>query len=574
MFINKLLIIKKGASIKKSILLFSVISVLCFLSLLSFAQAPNWAWAKSAGGSGNDYGASTVVDSSGNVYVAGSFGSNTIVFGSTTLTNAGIEDMFLVKYDHNGNVIWAKRAGGSADDGPSSIAIDAYGNIYIAGCFESSTITFGSYTLTNAGVDTTYDMFLVKYDANGNVLWANRAGGTYQDQADAVTVDAFGNVYMTGYFESSTITFGSTTLTNLFWGYQSGDISLTKYDANGNVIWAKSAGGNWADVASTIAVDISGNIEIAGWFFSTTLTFGSYTLTGTNFYAGDLFLAKYDANGNVLWATSAGGTEGAEAYSVAVDVSKNIYLTGHYYDTTLTFGSYTLTNAGLGDIFFVKYDADGNVAWAKSAGGPLKDWGMSVAVDALSNPYMAGIFRSSTITFGTTTLTNSSTGTYDMFLTKYDPNGNVIWAKSAGGTGIDIVNSVYIDASGNPYMTGNYTSLTIPFGSTTLVNADNSGSTYDMFIAKLGNSTGINELRRSSTISIFPNPATDRLTIETSAIPALDQISIINSTGQELISQQVKEPKTTIDISTLPNGVYFVRMTSDKTVEVGKFVKK
>jgi hypothetical protein len=224
---------------KKSILLFAVISSLCFLSTISYAQTPNWTWAKTAGGTSDDYSFSVAMDASGNTYVAGTFVSSTITFGTYTLTNAGICDMFVAKYDANGNVLWAKSEGGTAADEALSVAVDASGNIYMAGYFESPTITFGSYTLINTTTGSNLgDISLTKYDANGNVLWAKSAGGTQGDIAYSIAVDASGNTYMTGYFYSPILTIGSYTLTNA--GID--DAFLAKYDANGNVLWAESAG--------------------------------------------------------------------------------------------------------------------------------------------------------------------------------------------------------------------------------------------------------------------------------------------------------------------------------------------
>ncbi len=470
---------------KKQILIITVISSLCFLSIISNAQSHSWVQAKSAGGTGQDKATSVTVDASGNTYVAGYFQSNTITFGSFTLTNAGgYDDIFLVKYDANGNVLWAKSAGGTADDDATSIAVDASGNTYVAGTFESSSITFGSITLTNG--HTWYgDIFVAKYDTNGNVLWAKSAGGTDYDIANSVAVDASGNTYLTGMFGSPTITFGSTTLTNV----GAYNIFLTKYDAAGNVLWAKKAGGENADEAFSVAVDASGNTYLTGMFCSSSITFGSTTLTNANgiHQTPDLFLAKYDAGGNVLWAKSVGGTGYECAYSVAINASGNPYVAGYFNSSTLSFGSTTLTNAGNPDIFLAKYDAGGNVLWAKSAGGTGTDIATSVAVDNSGNPYVVGYFTDSTFTFGSTTLTNADTtsiwGSDDIFLAKYDNAGNVLWAKSAGGTGTDDATSVAVGTSGNPYVVGYFTDSTLTFGSTTLTNADTS-NTSDLFLVK------------------------------------------------------------------------------------------
>ncbi|MFH1005081.1 MAG: hypothetical protein V1781_06265, partial [Bacteroidota bacterium] len=182
----------------------SLLTFLC--SLLPFlSSAQSYLWAKSAGGSSDDIALSVSTDANGNILVAGYFDSPTIIFGSTTLTNAGDYDMFLAKYDASGNVLWAKSAGGSDWDRASSVSTDANGNILVAGSFQSPTIIFGSTTLTKAGSDNYADMFLAKYDASGNVLWAKSAGGSSDDIALSVSTDANGNILVAGNFRSPTI---------------------------------------------------------------------------------------------------------------------------------------------------------------------------------------------------------------------------------------------------------------------------------------------------------------------------------------------------------------------------------
>src|ERR1017187_277119 len=185
---------------------------------------------------------------------------------------------------------WARSSGGISDDEGMSIAVDGSGNRYVTGYFHSSTITFGTTTLTNNGTGTTEDMFIVKYDPNGNVLWAKSAGGSGFDWGHGIAVDSSGNSYVTGYLGSSPITFGSIILTNP-------GMFIAKYNANGNVVWAKSLGDN--DAGNGIAVDDSGNSYVIGSYASSTITFGTTTLTNDSAGLGDIFVVKYDSSGNV-----------------------------------------------------------------------------------------------------------------------------------------------------------------------------------------------------------------------------------------------------------------------------------
>jgi hypothetical protein len=297
---------------------------------------------------------------------------------------------------------------------------------------------------------------------------ASRAGG------NAIAVDNLGNSYITGSFFGHTI-FGSTSL------YSTGeDIYLAKYDATGNVLWAKKAGGISWDASNDIALDHSGNIYITG-FFLTDATFGSITLTNTG--GMKIFVAKYDASGNVLWAKKAGGVSGGpnyylnRAHGVAVDSIGNCFVTGQF-EGSAYFGSTSLISNGDIDIFTAKYDASGNLLWAKQAGSTGSDAGSGIVTDRNGNCYITGNF-SGTATFGTTTLTSS--GGADIFTAKYDAAGNVLWVKQAGGVNGDGGNQIATDGSGNSYVTGAF-SDTAAFGSINLFS--NGGA--DVFIAKYG----------------------------------------------------------------------------------------
>jgi hypothetical protein len=177
-------------------------------------------WSKSFGGINSDLGYSVSVDSSGNVYITGYFGSSTIDFGGGALTSAGGEDIFLAMFDSNGNHKWSKRFDGSGVG--NSISVDISGNVYITGRFDSSTIDFGGGALINVGLN---DIFLVKFDNNGNHKWSKRFGGGDWDEGYSVSVDISGNVYGTGLFSGSNIDFGGCPLSSA----GGGDIYLIKY---------------------------------------------------------------------------------------------------------------------------------------------------------------------------------------------------------------------------------------------------------------------------------------------------------------------------------------------------------
>lgn len=308
-------------------------------------------------------------------------------------------------------------------------------------------------------------------------LWARQAGGVGNDFAYSVAVDGAGNAYLTGSFQG-TAAFGCTILTN-------GGCFVAKLDTSGNFLWARQAGGSvGGNSGFSVAVDGAGNVYLAG-SYQGTATFGATTLSGDhnnqyNFYYDNAFVAKLDAGGNFLWAKKAGSSGGDVATSLVVDGAGNVYLAGYFYGTA-TIGTTTLTNSGIySDVFVAKLDASGNFLWAKQAGGNYNDYANSVAADGAGNVYLAGSFRS-IATFGTTTLTNSSTSYADAFVAKLDASGNFLWAKQAGGNDNDSANSVAVDGAGNVYLAGYY-SGGVTFGTITL------GGSIDYlyaFVAKL-----------------------------------------------------------------------------------------
>jgi hypothetical protein len=463
---------------------------LCTISLFQItniiAQITDWDWASKSGGINSDVGRSVTTDANGNVYVTGFFKSVSITFGTTVLynlDNSGItNDLFLVKYDANGNVLWARKGGGANDDTPRDIATDASGNVFITGCFDGS-ITFGTTTLTNPG-----GVFLVKYNTNGDLIWARAADGISPEQVFGVAADANGNVFITGNFRNNTISFGDITLTNTTAGSNPilYDIFVVKYDGDGNVLWAKSEGGTGEDYARGVAVDPAGRAYVTGQFVSSAMTFNSSTLTNSG--SSDIFLLvyDYDATGSRLYAKSVGGANGDNSLGISVALNSStfsfdILLTGTFSSPSITFGSTTLINSGGSDFFVAKFNnLTSDFVWAKSGVNAINDdFGRGISTDSNGNVYVTGYFGSALITFGETTLVNA--GATDLFVVKYDINGNELWAKSAGGLYDDQSFGIASENNGNVYITGYYGSSSITFGNTTLTNTGN----VDMFIAKL-----------------------------------------------------------------------------------------
>ncbi|NDU99007.1 SBBP repeat-containing protein [Spirosoma terrae] len=457
--------------------------LLCLFISIDIHAQPPVEWAVKGGGSDQDYGTDVATDASGNVYVTGYFLSNQITFGNVVLNRvspAGKGDVFLVKYDPSGNVIWARNAGRTDTNHPK-VAVDPTTNsVYWAGEFAGPSITFGTITLTNPNYSTQSfhaieSTFLVKLDANGNTMWAKSGNGKSYAYPKGITVDASGNVYMAGAFGGNQLTFDGVSLTSTD-DYASIDAYLVKYDTNGNVVWGKSFGSGYSQEQTTgVASDATGNVYITGLFENQTISFGNITLTNSmdlvnsgTYRNSEVFIAKFDGNGNTIWAKKASGVGNKYPTSIAVDATGKLYITGQFISNTIQFDNITLSGGNpqqyANNIFLAQYDLNGNAIWAKSAGEAQVN---KVLTDASGSVYTTGFFRNS-LSFGAITL-SSPNNNYNAFINKYDGTGNVIWAKSEGGSGYD---GGYSLATYNNalYLTGIFTG-TIPVGTTSLTSS-------------------------------------------------------------------------------------------------------
>jgi hypothetical protein len=352
-----------------------------------------------------------------------------------------------------------------ANDYGSPVATDKTGNAYITGDFATKVI-FGSYTL----IGNDGNAYLVKYDANGNVLWVIQAkDSTGYSVAASVSVDKLGNVYICGMCEGI-VKFGPNILNA---NKAESSVFLVKFSSSGNVIWAKQSVAPNSTCYSTgysVTTDNSDNVFITG-YFRDTISFGTDTLIPGYLSTISVFLTKYDSLGNVIWAKQPNlPSSSCNGYgnSVASDNIGNVYLTG-YFETAIFFGSYQLISLNNYSAFLAKYSSTGNLLWAKQSFNitinSALGYAYSTITDRGNNCYLTGYFEDS-VQFGSTIL--SSPSEYSVFLTKYDSNGNVLWANQSSqgwkGTSLssDTLNRIYLGGENS------ISDSTLTFGDLTL----------------------------------------------------------------------------------------------------------
>lgn len=398
----------------------------------SFSQT--WQWACQASGGGDDAGMAIAQDAGGNIYVAGYFSSATIIFGSTTLTNSGSRDLFIAKYTPSGALMWVRQVTGGFDEQITGIAITG-ASVYVTGSYKT-TITFGGFTLNNpTGWE---EIFIVKYDTNGNVIWARKATGSKPDYSNTIAADASGNVYIAGYFYSDTLIFGTTQL--LLSSQGSADSYFAKYDANGNVVWATKM--STGVMPKDLTVSPAGNIFMTGYFSHSNVTIAGISFSNPTGWDA-LFTIKISTSGNGVWGKSVDAVSLAMyPTGIVTDAAENVYVTGDYNNSSFNFASTTVTHVGADDVFLLKYDATGNEAWANSASSNSSEYSNSIAIDPGGNIFITGSFLMNGLTFGSYSISNA--GAYDIFVAKYNSAGTVLSAFGSGGSGSEGVRDICV----------------------------------------------------------------------------------------------------------------------------------
>jgi hypothetical protein len=360
--------------------------------------------------------------------------------------------------------LWNQRFGSTSADIGYSAAVDASGNVFVTGNFQG-TVNFGGGDLVSAGGT---DIFVAKYDAAGVHQWSQRFGSTGSESGSSVAVAAFGAVVVTGQFEG-TVDFGG-----IFNMVSAGgtDIFVAKYDAAGVRQWSLRFGSTSNDFGNSVAVDALGSVRVTG-SFSGTVNFNGGNLVSAG--GSDIFVAKYNTGGSHQWSQRFGSTGGDFGFSVAVDASENVFVTGTFQGT-VNFGGGNLVSAGVGDIFVAKYNVGGTHQWSQRFGSASTDFGNSVAVDASGHAFVTGYFNE-TVDFGGGD--RVSAGGADIFVAKYDAGGVHQWSQRFGSASTDFGNSVAVDASGNVFVTGFFNN-TVDFGGGNLASA----GVADIVVAK------------------------------------------------------------------------------------------
>jgi hypothetical protein len=434
------------------------------------------------------------------------------------------------------------------------------------------------------------DGFLVKFNSLGIRQWGTYYGDMYDDESFSCATDLSGNIYISGTTGgsqfSNTLIATATSHQPLFGGGATSDAFLAKFNSFGQRLWSTFYGGMTQEYGKSCATDVFGNVYIAG------VTTGASNAISTSschqpFFGGgsyDGFLVKFDSLGTRLWGTFYGGLSHDDGLSCTTDSYGDVFLTGmtsaNSGTAIITQGSHQTVFGGINDCYLVKFNSLGQRIWATYYGGNGYEEVAYVATDQSRNVYLCGL--SETLT-GTAVATANSYqsingGNEDAFLAKFNSFGQRQWGTYYGGSGFEYSSSLVLDLIGNIYLTGYTTSNNGTTIATNGCHQPNNGGGYDGFLVKF-NETGITNLTTStnnfSSISIFPNPTSANIVVELEIINGDTKIEIYNSLGQMILLENLREKSSLLDLHSLENGIYFLKITEgNKSILYSKIIKE
>ncbi len=446
---------------------FFVVILSLFALQVTTVQAQTIEWLQLPGSVQSDIVEDVATDGFGNSFVTGKFAQAFFISDTGLVTN-GREDVFIAKYDTDGNLLWLRGAGGPKDDVGIEVATDTAGSVYVAGRFEDSIRFDGVFYPGFAEVD----IFVVKYDKDGVLQWVRTYGASRDDRCRGLSVTPDGFVYLAGRYRLLT-KFGPITLVA-----EGGaeDVYLAKLDQNGIIMWARTMGGPGRDFGEDVIVDSEGNAYVTGSYFRFMGFEGSDTVLVA---LGDEegFLVKYDTDGNFQWALNLGSEDRDYGESLAVDEFDNVHVVGSFAGTQFI-GNDTLVSLGGLDMFLAKINPQGEVLWTFAAGASVfNDVAWGVDYDK-GNVLMTGWYRGNML-FGDQIVFGANN--INFFAGKVNAAGKATWVTKLGNNNsLDIGRGISVDPAGDVYVGGAYQG-TATYGTTTTTALGES----DVLYAKL-----------------------------------------------------------------------------------------
>ena len=568
--------------LKKRVQLLLLIALMVFPSFATL-QAQLGTWAISAGSGARDYASDILVDASGNTYVTGYF-TDSIEFEGTKLMSQGKNDIYIAKYDANGDLMWAQSQGWYENDFARKLAEDWNGNIIVLGEYQDSTILAGD-TILN--LDTlwwgpyaqTYDVYLLEIEPNGNNHKVFADGWFSSERAYDITVDGNADRVMAvtwhtwswwergipgkGFHDAMIVALDSGAVmdTNI----------INQYFHNRSHAW-----GAQFDEAREVEV-IGDSLYVLGGMFQDTCYFRDSTLFGITDFEDDIFITTHDDTAGFKWALWGGSPGKDRMTGMTQDAMGNIYVTGTYIDT-FSLGGQQIVSSGELDGFIAKIDQSGNLLWLTSVGGGSFDAIEDIKYRSGNGDLIITGYFQGEITIGGTTHQATDSLDQNVYVAAIDAsNGSVNWSWNGGGPGIDFGQAVSISNTDEIYVIGTFTG-TAQFGQQQLT----SQGSDDIFILRMDatGSVSTHDPNYSTLqgLNIYPNPGRDRIHVAFELEQKQDiEVRLMNLSGQLLLNQDfgAKAPGTydeEFDLSGIAPGFYLIQLQAGNETQTKKLV--
>jgi hypothetical protein len=532
-----------------------------------FAQVPSWSCVRSYSSAVNEYGRATFTDQNGRTYFIGSFFGPTLTIGTSTLvnTNPGTADFFIGSLFDCGGDFWVSSFGTAGNDECIAITKD---NV------TQDLYVTGYFTSSTLAVgpyvltnNGNEDIFVFKFDALGTIQWAKSFGGPGSDKPKSLCMSSNGAVNIVGDF-SSTFSAGSNTLAN------AGDLDIFWIQLNvlGNLNLARSYGSADRDVANCVSLLTNSAIAIGGAYRSNTLALGVNTITNSNPGTFDGFMTEISTSMIESWTYSFGNAGDEEVTDIS-DVNQNYFLVlANYSSPNLVLGSFSVTNAspGTSDIVFMTFDYSHIMNTAKSYGGNGDDKAVSFSDVGL----MCGTFASSNLIMDNFSAVNPTPGTTDVFITLFDGVSSFLSGLTVSSPGDDRCYFVQDKIWGNNvYLAGYFSADTAKFNGIPSTKIKNGGGT-DAFTAKYYfSNVGMSETDPDDKWSIYPSPASETIFLRTEN--KISKYKILDYSGREIANGVISEisgQTISIDLSSFDNGLYFLMIEGNEHRQAKQFV--
>ncbi len=551
-------------------------------------------WVISCGDLDQDIIYNVQVDNIGNVYVVGEF-SGTVDFdpglGIMLLTSNGEKSGFVAKYSSSGNLIWAKHFDALPIDNSSaaySLCLDASNEIFVIGEFTGMVDFDPSSNVSILSTINDSNTFIAHLDNNGNLLNVVQFEGTNPlngfNQGNYIAYTSTNELVAVGLF-SDEVDFqtGSANLTITSQGLGR-DSYICKLDLNLNTLWAKAFHSTAScEINQVVTSSISGDIYLVGDYQGTTdfdPGVGVQNLISPLTSSGsDIFACKLNSQGDHIWSSgfirttvTGGGSWSNHGYALELNSADNPVITGRFWGT-VDFdpgaGVYSLTPVGVQDAYVMQLDPQGGLDWIKTFGGNDENRALGIEIDPYDNLFVSGSFSGSTdFDPGTGTQIHTSNGSHDIFVVRLTSNGDYQWSGTSGSSSWDSALDIVVHSpSGSIYTVGGY-NQTVDFDMGNGVDTETSVGDFDGYVHKMryNDFLDVNSLNKTPQVNLFPNPARDFITVESSK--SFEKITIVNSLGKvALVTSQ-----NHVNIANLPNGIYLLSIDYGVAIESFKFV--